>query len=310
MDDLTALREFEADVPALTDEARFAARDRLRHAIREESRPGRLSRRLVFRTAVAATAAAAVAGGAAVVAGREEDTDAPRMTPLSAAQLLRKAAGRSRSVAGGLPIPRNDQYLYTKTYITRTYVKGAKTRTWTDESWLSVDGSKPSWREEYGKIHHDPPLGRHEVRWPPTEYAKLATWPTDPDTLLKRLMMTGVESPEANGMAFMNACMLMTGPRVMPPGLEAATFEAVAKIPGIRLDYHDVDALGRHGIGVSYPRVTFSFVFDPRTYAYLGLRLKGSSAKKINGTWRQVGWYYEMRGLEEAGVVDRIGLHP
>lgn len=77
MDDLTALREFEADVPALTDEARFTARDRLRRAIREERSPGRLSRRLVFRLAVAGTAAAAVAGGAVVVAGREGDTDAP-----------------------------------------------------------------------------------------------------------------------------------------------------------------------------------------------------------------------------------------
>lgn len=310
MDELTAVRELEADVPPVTDAARSAARVRLQRAVLQEGRPPALSRRLMLRVAVAGTAAAAVAGAVVVATRREGDANSPRMTALSAAQLLHEAAGRSRAASAGMPIPRNDQYLYTKTYITRTYDKTGRTRTWTDESWMSVDGSKPSWREEFGKVHHDPPLGRHEVRWPPTEYAKLAKWPTDPDALLKRFMMTGKGSPEANGMAFMEACMLMMGPRVMPPGLEAATFEAVAKIPGIRLDHHEVDALGRHGIGVSYPRITFSFVFDPKTYAYLGLRLTGSSPKKVDGEWRQGNWYHEMRGLEQSGVVDRIGQRP
>ena len=38
MDDLTAVRELEADVPALTDAARSAARVRLQHAIVQEGR--------------------------------------------------------------------------------------------------------------------------------------------------------------------------------------------------------------------------------------------------------------------------------
>ncbi|MFF4504508.1 CU044_5270 family protein [Streptomyces sp. NPDC001401] len=310
MDDLTAVRELEADVPPLTDDARSAARVRLQHAIVQEGRSGALSRRLMLRVAVAGTAAAAVAGGVVVAARRDGDTGAPRMTTLNAAQLLHKAADRSRADSADTPIPRNDQYLYTKTYITRTYVKDGRVKTWTDESWMSVDGSKPSRREEFGKVHNDPPLTKHEVRWPPTEYAKLAKWPTDPDKLLKWLRMEQKSTPQADMQAFMNACMLMQGPRVMPPGLEAATFEAVAKLPDIRLDYHEVDALGRRGIALSYPETSFTFVFDPKTYAYLGLRLKGSSAKKVHGEWRQVAWYHEMRGLEELGVVDRIGQRP
>ncbi|WP_405865073.1 MULTISPECIES: CU044_5270 family protein [unclassified Streptomyces] len=310
MDDLTAVRELEADVPPLTDDARSAARVRLQRAIVRERQPGALSRRLMLRVAVAGTATAAVAGGIVVAARRDGGASTPRMTALSAAQLLHKAADRSRADGAGMPIPRNDQYLYSKIYIVRTYVKGGKVKTWTDESWLSVDGSKRSRREEYGKIHNDPPLGKHEVMWPPTEYAKLAKWPTDPDKLLKWLRMEQKSTPDADDMAFMNACMLMMGPRVMPPGLEAATFEAVAKIPDIRLDYHEVDGLGRRGIAVSYPKSTFTFVFDPKTYAYLGLRLKGSSAKKIDGEWQQVGWYHETRSLEEKGVVDRIGQLP
>lgn len=104
----------------------------------------------------------------------------------------------------------------------------------------------------------------------------------------------------------MNAIQLFVVPRVMPPGLEAATFEAVAKIPGIRLD-DEVDALGRRGIGVSYPKLSFTFIFDSETYAYLGLRLKGSTVIAVGKGFRSVGWYHEMRSLQELRVVDRIG---
>jgi len=307
VDDLTAVRELEADVGPLTDEARSAARVRLQHAITHEDRPGALSRRLMLRVAVAGTAAAAVAGGVVVATRRGGDTDAPRMTALSAAQLLHKAADRSRSDTARTPVPRNDQYVYTRTRITRTYVKGGKTKTWTDESWQSVDGSGPSRREEYGRIHNDPPLGEHEVRWPPTEYAELAKWPTDPDTLLDLLRM---HTPGADKEAFVNACQFFVVPRIMPPGLEAATFEAVAKIPGIRIDHRAVDALGRRGIAVSYPKIDFAFIFDPKTCAYLGMRSKGSTADLVDGKFVYHDWYHEVHGLEELGVVDRIGQHP
>ncbi|MDH6213978.1 CU044_5270 family protein [Streptomyces pseudovenezuelae] len=307
MDDLTAVRELHADVPELTDEARSAARARLRRAIVQESLPGALPRRLMLRVAVAGTAAAAVAGGAVVATRRDQDTDAPRMTTLSAAQLLHKAADKSRADGTRMPIPRNDQYVYTKTYITRTYAKDGRTKTWTDESWTSVDGSRPSRREEYGKIHNDPPVGRHEVMWPPTVYTELAKWPTDPDTLLKWLRMGNAK---ADMEAFVNACQFFVVPRVMPPGLEAATFEAVARIPGIRIDRQAVDALGRRGVAVSYPKIYFAFIFDPETYAYLGMSLKGSSGDWSDGKFEDSDWYREARGLEEKGVVDRIGQLP
>lgn len=308
MDDLTAVRELEADVPALSDAARSAAQVRLQHAIVQEGRPSGLPRRLLLRVAVAGTAAAAVAGGIVLVR-QDGDANTPRMAALSAAQLLHKAADRSRAAGAGMPIPSNDQYVYTKTYITRTYVKDGRTKTWTDESWTSVDGSKPSRRQEFGKIHNDPPLGKHEVMWPPTEYAKLAKWPTDPDKLLKLLRMDNTGAM-ADMSAFTNACQFFAVPRVMPPGLEAATFEAVAKIPGIRIDHQAVDALGRRGIAVSYPKNDFAFIFDSKTYGYLGVRLKGSTADLVDGKFKYHDWYHEMRSLEVKGVVDRIGQRP
>ncbi|MGW0796645.1 CU044_5270 family protein [Streptomyces sp. NPDC002692] len=314
MDDFTRVREWGADVPPLTDEARSAARARLRGAMSRENRTDRSAvppRRLVFRVAAAASVAAV---GATVVVtsaggGRGGGHDAPR-TSLSAAQVLLRAADRSRTDGAAMPVPRDDQYFYTRTFITRKPVEGGTTRTWTDESWLSVDGSRPSQRQEHGKIHHDPPLGKHEVAWPPTTYAKLLTMPTDPDELLDALSFGHMGTPMDRTRTFFEICMLIQGPRVMPPGLQAAAFEALAKIPGIKLDRDQVDGVGRPGIAVSYPEAAFTFVFDRETYAYLGLRTKGSSPKRVHGHWQQSNWYYEMRSLERMAVVDRIGQRP
>ncbi|WP_392676657.1 CU044_5270 family protein [Streptomyces sp. LN785] len=329
MDDLGFVRELEADTPPLTAKARSAARYRLQRAIIDESRhgvSGVLPRRMVFRLAVTAAVAVSVAGTAVVASTGGGKTNAPQMEMLSAAQVLHNAADRSRSRAADLPIPRNDQYLYTRTFITQTPSKGGKTKTWTDESWLSVDGSRPSRREEHGKVYNDPPLGKHEVPSLPTEYAKLKKWPTDPDELLKWLghgrirfvepirrkadSTSARPKPDADMQVYTQACLLMKGPRVMPLGLQAATFEALAKLPRVRVDHDEADALGRHGIGVSYPNLPFSLVFDRATYDYLGLRQNGSHAKLINGDWQQVDWYWEMTGQEKAGVVDQIGQRP
>ncbi|MGW7253785.1 CU044_5270 family protein [Streptomyces sp. NPDC054834] len=312
MDDLTAVREWAADTPPLTDEARAAARTRLRRAIAQErrgTRPFGPHRRLVLRAALAGTAAAATAG--VVVATRDhEGADAPRIATLGAAQVLRKAADRSRTHGTRLPVPRDDQYFYTKTSIARTYDKGGRRRTWTDESWLSVDGSKPSRRQEHGKVHHDPPLGKHEVQWPPTVYSKLAAMPRDPDKLLHMFRLGARSSPETDFQAFTEACLFLQGPRVMPPGLQAATFEALAEIPRVGVDHDEVDVLGRRAVGVSYPECDFTFLFDRRTYDYLGLRVKGSTAEFAHGRWRQSGWYHETRCVRQVGVVDRIGRRP
>ncbi|MDN3027327.1 CU044_5270 family protein [Streptomyces sp. S.PB5] len=332
MDDLIVVREFEADVAPLTDDARSAARVRLRRAILRDGHPRPLSRRLMLRVAVVGTATAVAAGGVAV-AGLSQGgggADGTRMATMSAAEVLHKAAARSRADDAGTPVPRDDQYVYTKTRVTRTYDKGGKRKTWTDESWISVDGSKPSSRQEYGKVHRDPPLGKQEVRWPPTEYDELAKWPTDPDQLLDKLrgdrgpddkVVEGkagsgevrerpVRQADIDREAFVNAVQFYVVPRIMPPGLEAGTFEAVARIPGIRIDREVVDGLGRRGVAVSYPGFDFAFIFDATDYTYLGLRLKGSTADLVDGKVRHRDRYHETRARQELGVVDRIGQRP
>ncbi|MFJ8858622.1 CU044_5270 family protein [Streptomyces sp. NPDC102451] len=305
MDELTALRELEADAPALTADARAAGRARLADAMAKESRrAGVLSRRLVLRTGFAAAAAAAVTGTVVVATG---DRGGPRLTALSAAQVLDRAADRSRADGAGMPVPRSDQYFYTKEITTRTMIEGGRTKRYSDEIWLSVDGSRPSRYVYDGRIQDDPPLTEHEVRWPPTEYAKLAELPTDPDELLALF-----DASSSGGIAtYMDFLMLMRDPRVMPPGLQAAAFEALAKLPGIVLDDDEVDALGRHGIGVSYPGMTIGLVFEQDTYAYLGLRLEGVKGARAVGKELVGGEkYVEVKGRVKAGVVDEIGQRP
>ncbi|MFJ3639311.1 CU044_5270 family protein [Streptomyces sp. NPDC090108] len=315
MDEVTLLREWDTAGQGPSGPARDAARARLAAAVAEESRGDRArvrapGRRLVLRTAFAG-AAAAVVGTTVFVArdpGHGRAPGAPRLESVSATQVLLRAAHRSRGTRRELPVPRDDQYLYSRTYIRRTSLTGGRVRTWDDESWMSVDGSKPSLRQEHGDIHHDPPLGEHEVRWPPTVYAQLEKIPADPDRILAGLLRgMPATDPTAGVMAFTQGCMLMMGPRVTPPGLQAAAFEALAKLPRIRLDRHALDGDGREAVGVSYPGSTFTFLFDRRTYDYLGLRVKGHGLKRVNGEWETAHWYYETRTLREVRVVDRIG---
>ncbi|MGW3915690.1 CU044_5270 family protein [Streptomyces sp. NPDC005070] len=308
MDDLSLVRDLAAEQAAPTDRARAVAFARLQTAIGEETRDGSgalarqrpLSRRLVFRAAIAATGTAAVAGTTllAVRAG------GPQLTALNAAQVLRRAADQSRADDNGMPIPRDDQYMYSKEITHRTYDRRGRKMRLVDECWLSVDGSKTTRYIYNGRIQDDPPLTKHQMQSIPLQYAKLKKWPTDPDELLKWFRGGGdpAKDPHLDMGAYFEACMFLRGPRVLPPGLRAAAFEALSKMTAIRIDHDRVNALGRHGIGISYPKTSIGFVFDSKTYAYLGIFERGISEK--NGRFSQV------RGVVVQGVVDRIGQRP
>ncbi|MGC4984801.1 CU044_5270 family protein [Streptomyces sp. DT193] len=310
MDDLSLVRDLAAEQAAPTDRARAVAFARLQTAIGEETGDGSgalarqrpLSRRLMFRAAIAATGTAAVAG-TTLLAVRGGGSGGPQLTALSAAQVLRRAADRSRSDGTGLPIPRDDQYMYAKEVTHRTYDRGGRKLRLADEYWLSVDGSKTSRYVYNGRVVDEVP-DKHSVIWPPLQYAKLEKWPIDPAELLKmfRHGQAPGNDPNRDMMAYVDACLFLRGPRVFPPGLQAAAFEAVAKLPAIRIDHDRVDALGRRGIGISYPKIAFGLVFDPETYAYLGMFERGHSDK--NGGFSQV------RAVVAQGVVDRIGQRP
>ncbi|ROQ67184.1 hypothetical protein EDD93_1603 [Streptomyces sp. 840.1] len=114
-------------------------------------------------------------------------------------------------------------------------------------------------------------------------YNWLASLPTDPDVLLRRLAteitrdqdtrQTPAKDRDPAQDAF-DAIGELLQETVMPPRTAAALYKAAAKIPGVSVDADVVDAAGRHGIGVARdntrPGWRTAWIFDPATLEYLG----------------------------------------
>lgn len=163
------------------------------------------------------------------------------------------------------------------------------------EVWMS---QKPGPVIDEGLIHQDGryfpitvgvPEGEAPVGYPaglnrPT-YTWLASLPTDPDVLLRRLATEvtrdqdtrdtpAKERDQAQDTFDAIGELLMEA--VMPPKTAAALYKAAAKIPGVTVDPDAVDAAGRHGIGVARDNTRYGWrtvwIFDSTTLEYLGDR--------------------------------------
>ena len=300
MDELTLLRELQGDVPGPTAGADRAGRDRLDAEIRRSrasGAPARVPRsRRRWRARAITAGALAIAVGAVMLvldAGRQAQPDPPALRLAGAKQVLRHAALRSAAV-GAAPIPRDDQYVYTKE------IMQEGTRVFIDENWRSVDGSRPSRISERGRSWISPPPGPNVEMWPPASYAKLASLPTEPRALLRAVALrrhdaTPTLTAENYDIAYESLIFLLHGWRVMPPGLQAAAFDALALIPGVEIVDDDVDARGRHGYGIrrTGDSLDWTLILDRKTYDYIGIR----DGKQIIA-------------LVDSGVVDRIGERP
>ncbi|MFI8816961.1 MULTISPECIES: CU044_5270 family protein [unclassified Streptomyces] len=116
-------------------------------------------------------------------------------------------------------------------------------------------------------------------------YTWLASLPTDPDALLRRLTTeitrdqdsrdTPAEDRDQAQDAFDTIGELLRE-TVMPPRTAAALYKAAAKIPGVTEDSDATDAAGRHGIGVARDNTRTgartAWIFDSTTLEYLGER--------------------------------------
>jgi hypothetical protein len=304
MDELTLLRELDDDPPALAPEARSAARLRLR---REMARGDRPSSKRVRGVVAVAVAAAAVAGVIALDDDRERSGRAPaaatELASARAREVLHLAARRSLVDVPAAAVPRGEQYIYLREVLEERPVDGdGKPRTFVDELWYSVDGTKPSRVSELGRSWMEPPRAQAGV-WPPRGYEELAKMPTDPAEL-RRTLRGGEEAAdyetEYTGLFFM-----LAGRSLMPPGLQAAAFRALAQIPGVDVIDDAVNLRGRRGIGITRPeRAGFEamLILDRDTYQYLGTRtihLSNEGEKVVQLTARV-----------EEGIVDRIGERP
>ncbi|MFB8088448.1 CU044_5270 family protein [Streptomyces sp. NPDC055992] len=151
-----------------------------------------------------------------------------------------------------------------------------------DEGLIHEDG-------RYYPITVGVPDGEKPIGYPaglnrPT-YTWLASLPTDPDALLRRLAgeitadqdarntPAGERDPDQDAFDAIGELLRET---LMPPRTAAALYKAAARIPGVSVDPDAVDAAGRHGIGVARDNTSAgwrtAWVFDAKSLEYLGER--------------------------------------
>ncbi|MFJ9375199.1 CU044_5270 family protein [Streptomyces sp. NPDC101455] len=313
--ELQLLREWDADTPPLTDPARARALFRLHQAMLTPTTlapaPAAVRRRPVLRMAVAGVAAAAVATSVVIAAN---DDSSPRTQPVSATTVLHGAAAEERRLEEAIA-PRDDQFIYTKEIIKETPTGGGRTRTYVDESWNSVDGSKKSYVSELGHKQWVPVFAPGQGTWPPTKWTELEQLPTDPRKLVITLRDIGGKPDYSKPMKAADWPMtqvfvsgLLRAP-VLPKGLRSAAYEALATVPGIKVLPHQKDADGRVGIGIQYVGPSGTpwakggpvLVFDPKTYRYLGMHDRRTAG---GTTYEQ--WSY----VAASAVVDRVMQRP
>jgi hypothetical protein len=237
------------------------------------------------------------------------------MQDVSAQTVLSGAAAYERAHET-TAAPRDDQFIYTKEIVKERNQKTGRTNTYVDENWRSVDDSQRSWVMEVGKGWWSDPPGKNESVWPTQDWTRLERLPTDPDKLLRAMRdpfdtkpdySTPIGKGEWPQIHFSLAGLLYRVP-VMPKGLRAAAYEALGKVPGVKTIPGITDAKGRTGIGISYSGVgsmSSTFIFDPKTYEFLGFRDARSSG---DGKDRKT--YTQLTYLDEWAIVDKVKQRP
>lgn len=106
---------------------------------------------------------------------------------------------------------------------------------------------------------------------------------------------------------------------LLPPKVQAAMYQALPRIHGVRLQEAAVDAAGRHG--VAFARVTpgevglrirVELILDPQTFYYLGERsVAANDASAPDGEWQVAkGTVLSASTRTSAAIVDRPGQRP
>jgi hypothetical protein len=329
--ELHELREYDTGAPPLDDETRRRVRARLLTAINVP--PARVRpRRPVLRIALTGALAAAVAAGVLVAVRHDDGTrshrtakppasSAPAMRNVSAQTVLTGAAAYAREHERTAS-PRDDQFIYTKEIIKETEHRTGATKSYVDENWRSVDGSKRSWIMEIGHGWWSEPLKANESSWPPQDWGTLRKLPTDPKKLILAIQnefggrtasLDDISDEQWWQIHFSLAGLLKLVP-VMPEGLRPAAYEALGMVPGVKAVPGQRDAKGRIGVAITYddPRQQKGaagfgsyFIFDPKTYRFLGFR-----DTRTSGDGAKMKTYTQLSYLDSWAVVDRAKQRP
>jgi hypothetical protein len=205
--------------------------------------------------------------------------------PANATELGALAAKAVRDVPG--PYPKPGQWMYIKTmvasdarFIVRSDDEGDRLERVPAEGpraveWWSKVGPKPgegtnSFTNREGNALLGPPLIQG------VSYPDLSSLPTDPDRLLKVIYdyqrKHGYGGASTWPATFRLISEMLNG-LLPPPELQAALFQAMAKIPGVTVVQDTVDAAGRRGTALALvdDQVRFEVILEKGTYRYLGL---------------------------------------
>ncbi|MGW0580028.1 CU044_5270 family protein [Streptomyces sp. NPDC002920] len=142
-------------------------------------------------------------------------------------------------------------------------------------------------------------------------YAWLASLPTDPGALLKRLYAeTPVSGDEDKDQAVFSRIGELVQEQILPSATAAAIYQATARIPGVTVVDGAVDAVGRRGIAIAREDTRMGlrteWIFDRDTLGYLGER----SVLSRDSAMGKAGTVFDTRAVLERAVVDRKGQEP
>jgi hypothetical protein len=328
MDELTLLRELDADAPPPTRDARLAARTRLEREI--ERPPAARRRRPSWDGQKAALLLLVLTViGAGVVVARDMGDDGGELTPSDLGRAdpapdVLELADRGEEAPGLPATMRPGQYLYTRSVIEATPLDpGGIHRTLVDEGWLPTAGQDlPSRTCELGRCWTSPGggvLSAEELDRIPREprrlilYARAQHDPSRPSE-----PFTEIDWQLTYEFLF----GLLRTPLIVPPDLRAAAVRALAYTPDARVLDEQLEFRGRPAAVIYTPswkpgsvidRYIADIIVDRHTHEYLGQRwelgpadMKGPRNQRLFNSSR----VRLVSHLEEAAIVDRLGERP
>ncbi|WP_127938172.1 CU044_5270 family protein [Nonomuraea polychroma] len=265
--------------PAITREAKEAARTRLLQAVREPvpmpsvPAPSRRRPRLAWRLALAASVALAVGAGVLAVRGDEQ----PVTTPVASVQELGDKAARSAEIDPYKITPSPGRWLYVKQTIAPLRKEPEsevdRDKRMTLETWHSLDGKQTALDDGRGK------LVIHEVG-PGMTGADLARAPVTPEEMIARIGASVDATPATEfddagatrqERIFRTISQLLSD-QPLVADVRAALFRALPMIQGVSVKQDAIDAAGRHGDAFVYTGALgrYEIIVSPQDYRFLG----------------------------------------
>jgi hypothetical protein len=152
----------------------------------------------------------------------------------------------------------------------------------------TTQNGKTSDSSPWGRVTGDPPVPVTQSPLGNATYDYLLTLPTDAAALRRivyaqarqgdaQARQEGARDLDSVDQEVFGMIDIIVTHNLLPPALRAAFYQILATIPGITVIQNAVDAIGRHGTGVSdtsgagtIKQITLTLIFDTSTHRLLG----------------------------------------